>query len=119
MVLNKELKEAFDKVIETKRKVFEIGEEELTARGTLKFRENELLLQGKEGPIKGTNDKLRDAQLKEQTIGERNHLESLEKEKRGAQFDHEIARLNLECLQWQIRNEQATADLEAQGFGEI
>ncbi len=120
MVRNNELVVAFDTMRNNKVSLFHAGERELAAREALKKAEAAVLLANVADPKKlGGNEAARNATIRELTLSERKDVEKAESEKREYQLAFELSAMAVDCLKWQIRNEQATADLDAQGFGEI
>ena len=91
----------------------ETSEKELAARSALKQREAALLLSG---AIIGKNAEPRDAQLKEGCKEELEAVEAVRVEKAEAQLRMDLASMRVQELQWLIRNDQATADLDARGY---
>jgi hypothetical protein len=120
MVSNQDIKDAYAALEAAKEKLYRVAEGELKARATLKSAENAVILQyATEPKALGGNEPARTARIRELTIAEFNDLEEIEEEKRKAQLACDIAALSLDCIKWQIRNEQAAADCEAQGLGAI
>ena len=117
MVSNQEIKDAFKSKIDLRKKVEECAKQETKARSELKFAETVILNENRADPkALGGNDKTRDAAIREKTETEHAALEEAESKKRDAALDYEIAGYELECLTWQIRNEQASADLQFTGL---
>jgi len=116
MVNNEELKQAFNDVMATKERLAMRSEEELKAREILKASEAEVDLSGK---CDGKNAEIRAAQKRRLTSADVLALGKAEAEKRKALLAYELACLKADCLKWQIRNEQAAADCEAQRLGAI
>jgi type II secretory pathway component PulC len=81
---------------------------ELEAKKILKIRESDLLLSG---AIIGKNAETRDAQLAEGCKEERARLEEIQAKKAKAQLQNDLAIMETDELQWQIRNDQAIAGL--------
>jgi hypothetical protein len=120
MPSNQEIKDAYAVLIAAKEWLYKVAEGELNARATLKSAENAVLLKYAADPkALGGNEPARNARIRELTMAEFDALEGIEEDKREAQLDQELAALSLDCLKWQIRNEQAAADCEAQGLGVI
>lgn len=120
MPSNREIKDAYAVLIAAKERLYRVAEGELNARATLKSAENAVLLEYASDPkALGGNEPARNARIRELTIAEFNDLEEIEAEKRKVQLACDLAALSLDCLKWQIRNEQAAADCEAQGMGPI
>lgn len=103
---------AFDKLQDTRMALFKAGEHELAAREALKAAESAVLLKYAADPkALGGNEPARNARIRELVMEERKALEEAEAEKRQAQLAFELAGLAVDCLKWQIRNDQAIADL--------
>jgi hypothetical protein len=120
MVSNQEIKDAYAALMAAKERLYKVAEGELNARAALKIAENAVILQYADEPKKlGGNEPARNAAIREKTLAEFNDLEEIEAEKRKAQLAYDLAVLSMDCLKWQIRNEQAAADCEAQGLGAI
>lgn len=120
MPSNREIKDAYAVLIAAKERLYRVAEGELNARATLKSAENAVILQYADEPKKlGGNEPARNAAIREKTLAEFNDLEKIETDKRKAHLACDLAALSLDCLKWQIRNEQAAADCEAHGMGPI
>jgi hypothetical protein len=91
----------------------EVSEKEIAAKEALKRREAELLLSG---AIIGKNAETRDAQLKEGCKMELEAVEAIRKEKAAVQLRQDLASMNVQELQWLVRNDQAIADLGERGY---
>ena len=90
----------------------EASERILAARTTLKQKEAALLLSG---AIVGKNA---DSRCPDQgrMQGELEAVEAVRVEKADAQLRQDLASMRVQELQWLIRNDQATADLDARGY---
>ncbi|MCK9571327.1 hypothetical protein M0R72_20430 [Candidatus Pacearchaeota archaeon] len=100
--------------------LFHAGERELATREALKKAEAAVLLVNAADPKKlGGNEAARSASIRAQTVVEREAVEKADKAKREAQLAYELDCMAVDCLKWQIRNEQAAADCEAQRLGAI
>ena len=108
MVKDEEIKAAFVALKAARQALYDSSEKELSARMALKRREASLLLSG---AIIGKNAETRDAQLKEGCQAEIAQLEGAETEKRLLQCRYDLANITVGEIQWQIRNDQAIADL--------
>lgn len=113
MVSNQEIKDAYRDLMATKELLAMRMEEELKAREVLKASEAEADLSGK---CDGKNAEVRAAQKRQFTASEVLALGKAEVDKRKAQLAFDLAAMKVDCMKWQIRNDQATADLDAQGF---
>ena len=118
MVSNAELKQAFSDTIAAKSMLAACVEEELEAREDLKSSEA-AIINATDPKTLGSNEAQRTAAIRTKTIDERVALEEAEKAKRDASLAFEIACMKKDCLIWQIRNEQASADCESVGLGVI
>ncbi|MCK9568689.1 hypothetical protein M0R72_07095 [Candidatus Pacearchaeota archaeon] len=120
MVSNVDLQNAFDAMRNSKVSLFHAGERELATREALKKAEAAVLLVNAADPKKlGGNEAARNATIRELTFDERKDAEKAEAEKRECQLAFDLACMAVDCLKWQIRNEQAAADCEAQRLGAI
>lgn len=108
-----QIKRAFEDLRTARVEIHEASEKDLAARTTLKTREAALLLPG---AITGKNAETRDAQLKEGCKEELGAVEAARLEKAGAQLRMDLAIMRAQELQWLIRNDQATADLDVRGY---
>jgi len=111
-----QIKRAYEELRTARIEMHEASEKDLAARTTLKQKEAALLLSG---AIVGKNAETRDAQLKEGCKGELEAVEAARLEKADAQLRQDLASMRVQELQWLIRNDQAIADLDAQGFMKI
>ena len=114
MVSEIEIKAAFAALAAARQALYDGSEKELAAKIALKKREAALLLSG---AIIGKNAETRDAQLKEGCKMEIATLEGAEAEKRLLQCRFDLANMAVQEIQWIVRNDQAIADLDRQGFG--
>jgi hypothetical protein len=105
MVSTAELVTAFDTAKNNKVSLYHAGERELKAREALKKAEASVI-NTIDPKILGSNDKARDAKIREFTCDERADLEKAEDEKRSVQLSYELSCLTVDCLKWQIRNSQ-------------
>ena len=108
-----QIRRAFEDLRTARVEIHEASEKDLAARTTLKTREAALLLSG---AITGKNAETRDAQLKEGCKEELGAVEAARLEKAGAQLRMDLAIMRAQELQWLIRNDQATADLDVRGY---
>lgn len=113
MVKDEEIKAGFAALRAARQALYDGSEKELAARMALKRREASLLLSG---AIIGKNAETRDAQLKEGCQAEIAKLEAAETEKRLLQCRYDLANITVSEIQWQIRNDQAIADLSTRGY---
>lgn len=104
---------AFEDLRTARTELHEISEEDLKAREALKIREAMLLLSG---AIVGKNAETRAAELKNGCTMELAAVEATRIKKGEAQLRAGLASMRVQELQWQIRNDQAIADLDAQGY---
>ena len=118
MVSNAELKAAFDTMIAAKGSLADEGEKELEAKENLKNSESRILFTVDPKEL-GSNEAIRQASIRSRTQFEHATLEKAELSKRKAALAFEIACMKRDCLIWQIRNEQASADCESVGLGVI
>jgi hypothetical protein len=99
----------------SREELFRKTEEELAAREDLKRAEATII--NTAGPKDlGSNEAARQANIRARTIEERDALEKAERAKREAALKYELDGLAVDCLKWQIRSDQAIADLDAQGY---
>ena len=108
-----QIKRAYEDLRTARIEMHEVSERDLAARTALKQKEATLLLSG---AIIGKNAETRDAQLKEGCKGELEAAEIARLEKAEAQLRMDLAGIRVQELQWLIRNDQATADLDARGY---
>jgi len=108
-----QIKRAYEDLRTARIEMHEASEKDLAARTTLKQKEAALLLSG---AIVGKNAETRDAQLKEGCKEEMGAVEAARLEKAEAQLRMDLASMRVQELQWLIRNDQATADLDARGY---
>lgn len=118
MPTNKELRAVYEKKGLLRKELFEVMEEVLSAQADLK-KTKANIINTTDKKILGSNDKEREAYIVSHTIEEVNRLESLETQKRSLDLKYSLICDEIECIHWQIRNEQASADCEAQRLGEI
>jgi len=104
---------AFECLRTARAELHDASEKDLAARTALKQREAALLLSG---AIIGKNAETQDAQLKEGCKEELAAVEAARLEKAEAQLRMDLAGMRVQELQWLIRNDQATADLDARGY---
>ena len=104
---------AYEDLRTARVEMHEVSEKDLAARAALKQKEAALLLSG---AIIGKNAETRDAQLKEGCKGELEAVEAARLEKAEAQLRSDLASMRVQELQWLIRSDQATADLDARGY---
>ena len=108
-----QIKRAYEDLRTARIEMHEVSERDLAARTALKQKEAALLLSG---VIVGKNAETRDAQLKEGCKEELEAVEAVRVEKADAQLRQDLASMRVQALQWLIRNDQATADLDARGY---
>ncbi|MFA5409472.1 MAG: hypothetical protein WC343_11930 [Bacilli bacterium] len=108
-----QIKRAYEDLRTARIEMHEVSERDLAARTALKQKEAALLLSG---AIIGKNAETRDAQLKEGCKEELEAVEAVRVEKADAQLRQDLASMRVQELQWLIRNDQATADLDARGY---
>jgi len=118
MPTNQEIEEIYEKKSVFRRKLFAASEKVLETGSLLKTRKA-YIVSTTDKKILGTNDKERDAYILEHTKDIVEELEEFESEKRSLDLEYSLICDKIECLQWQIRNEQAAADCEAQRLGVI
>jgi NAD+--asparagine ADP-ribosyltransferase len=118
MPANQEIKELYKKKSKIRKELFSKGEEVLSESSLLKTRKA-YIISNTDKETLGTNDKKRDAYILEHTKDIVEELEKLESEKRSLDLEYSLICDSIECVQWQIRNEQAAADCEAQRLGII
>ena len=104
---------AYEDLRTARIEMHEVLEKDFAAHKALKQKEAALLLSG---AIIGKNAETRDAQLKEGCKGELAAAEIARLEKAEAQLRMDLASMRVQELQWLIRNDQATADLDARGY---
>lgn len=120
MVSNDELKKTSNQMRDLKMKLFDKGENVLECTEALKVAEEEIYLKYADDPKGlGGNEPTRKATIAVMTACQKDALKVAESEKRKAQLAFDLASMRYDCLKWQIRNEQASADCEAQGLGAI
>lgn len=113
---NEDLSVLFEAMSASRAALYERSEEELSAREDLKRAEATIInLAADPKKDLGANEAQRAATIRAKTIQEREALEMAEKAKREAALKYEIDCMAVDCLKWQIRNDQAIADLTAQG----
>ena len=118
MPTNKEIKDLYKMKEKVRRNLFVAGERVLEESSLLKTRKAYIITNTDKETL-GTNDKKRDAYILEHTKDIVEELEKLESEKRSLDLEYSLICDSIECIQWQIRNEQAAADCEAQRLGII
>lgn len=120
MVSNQDIKAAYAAMKAAKETLYKVSEGELNARATLKNAENAVILQYADNPkALGGNEPARNAAIREKTLAEFHDLEEIEENKRKAQLTFDLAAMSLDCLKWQIRNEQVAVGFEENGMGEM
>jgi hypothetical protein len=105
MPTNQEIKDLYEKKGSILKELFKIGEEVLTAQADLKKLKAHIVNTTDE-KVLGTNDKKRDAYILEHTRDIVDGLEKLESEKRSLDLEYSLICDSIECMQWQIRNDQ-------------
>jgi hypothetical protein len=105
MPTNQELKEIYAKKSLLRKDLFEASEKVLETNSILKKRKA-YIIGSTDKKTLGTNDKERDAYILEHTADIIDELEYLEIEKRSLDLEYSLICDALECLQWQIRNDQ-------------
>jgi hypothetical protein len=108
MPTNQELKEVYAKKSLLRKDLFAASEKVLETSSILKKRKA-FIVGSTEKKTLGTNDKERDAYILEHTADIVEELEELELEKRSLDLEYSLICDVIECLQWQIRNEQVEA----------
>jgi len=108
-----QIKRAYEDLRTGRIEMHEVSERELAARTALKQKEAALLLSG---AIIGKNAETRDAQLKEGCKEELEAVEAMRIEKANAQLRSDLASMQVQELQWLIRNDQVIADLDERGY---
>jgi uncharacterized membrane protein len=108
-----QIQSAFEDLRTARIELHEISEEDHKAREALKIREAELLLSG---AIVGKNAETRAAELKNGCAMELAAVEAARVKKGEAQLRTDLASMRVQELQWLVRNDQAIADLDAQGY---
>lgn len=99
-----ELKSAYDRLITTTSALHNAAELATERRRRLKEEEASILLKYAADPKQlGGNDKAREASIREMTTVARDAVDDAERSLRDLQGRQEIARLQVEHLQWQIR----------------
>lgn len=107
----------FGAMANSRMELAKCSEAEMDARENLKRAEATIINLATD-PKKdlGVNEAARNATIRAKTIQEREGLEKAEKAKREAGLKYEIDCMAVDCLKWQIQNDQAVADLSAQGY---
>jgi len=118
MPTNQEIEEIYGKKGALREKLFTANEKVLETSSLLKTRKAYIISTTDKKTL-GTNDKEREAYILEHTRDIFDELEELESEKRSLDLEYSLICDKIECFQWQIRNEQAAADCEAQRLGVI
>jgi hypothetical protein len=98
-ILEGKFDENFQQICIARKAMLVAIEAEEDAKEALKDRESALLILGKDGPINGSNDKQRDAQMRDATLTERIAVVEASKDKRLAEYKLQLcidARRNLE-----------------------
>jgi hypothetical protein len=108
MPTNQELKEIYAKKGLIRKDLYRIGEDVLTAQANLKKLKAHIINTTDKKKL-GTNDKEREAYIIDQTSVEVLALESLEIKKRSLDLEYSLICDSIECVQWQIRNNQVEA----------
>ncbi len=112
-----ELRLNFEAMATSRTELAKRAEDELDARENLKRAEATIInLAADPKKDLGENEAKRAATIRAKTIQEREALERAEKAKREAALKYELDCMAVDCLKWQIRNDQALADYEAQGL---
>jgi hypothetical protein len=104
------LRDVFTGMMESKRVLFHKNEDELAAREALKKVEASIINSQSDPKTLGSNDKARDAKIRELTFSERSDLERLEREKREAQLEYDLDCMRVDCLKWEIRAEMGATE---------
>ena len=115
MPTNKELRAVYEKKGSLRKELFEVMEEVLSAQADLKKTKANIINTTDKKAL-GSNDKEREAYIVSHTIEEVNRLESLEAQKRSLDLKYSLACDEIECMHWQIRNEQVAVGFEEQGL---
>ena len=115
MSTNKELKAAYEKKGLLRKELFEVMEEVLSAQADLKKTKANIINTTDKKAL-GSNDKEREAYIVSHTIEEVNRLESLETRRRSLDLKYSLICDEIECMHWQIRNEQVAVGFEEQGL---
>ena len=118
MPTNQEIEEIYGKKSALREKLFNANEKVLETNSLLKTRKA-YIINTTDKKTLGTNDKEREAYILEHTRDIFDELEELESEKRSLDLEYSLICDKIECIQCQIRNEQAAADCEAQRLGVI
>lgn len=112
MVSNDEIKEATNRLADTKALLFDAGEEELECREALKVAEEAILLKYADNPKElGGNEPARKARIAEITAIEKRALNAAESEKRKIQLKLDLAAMRWDALKWQIRNNEVNKEV--------
>lgn len=99
-----EIANAFDVMRNAKVSLFHAGERELATKEALKNAESAVLLKYADNPKDlGGNEPARNAKIRELTALERADADKADHEKRECQLAYDLARMSVECLQWQVR----------------
>lgn len=102
--MSERLSEAYEMLITTTKALQNAAELAKTRRRLLTAEETAIRLKYANDPkLLGGNDKAREATIREMTTAAREGLEDAEKSQCNLQSMHEVARLEVEHLQWQIR----------------
>lgn len=105
MVSNADIQVAFQTKISTRNNLASCLEKTLEAKSDLK-RAEMTLINNSDPKVLGSNDKARDAKIRELTEVHRESLDICEAEERRARLEFEIACDKVDCLIWQIRNSE-------------
>jgi len=108
MPTNQELKEIYAKKGLIRKDLYQINEDVLTAQANLKKLKAHIINTTDKKKL-GTNDKEREAYMVNHTESKVSILESLEVKKRSLDLEYSLICDEIECAQWQIRNEQVEA----------
>jgi hypothetical protein len=108
MPTNQELIEVYNKKSDLRRKLFTANEKVLETSSLLKTRKAYIISSTEKKKL-GTNDKERDAYILEHTRDIFDELGEFESEKRSLDLEYSLVCDKIECIQWQIRNEQVEA----------
>ena len=102
--MSERLSDAYEMLITTTKALQNAAELAKTRRRLLTAEETAIRLKYANDPkLLGGNDKAREATIREMTTAAREGLEDAEKSQCNLQGMHEVARLEVEHLQWQIR----------------
>jgi hypothetical protein len=104
MVTTDEIKQAYKAMIDSKIVLFKAGETALEAKADLKSSEVHILTSTDPKEL-GPNEAVRTATVRTKLRIEYEALDMAETTLREAQLAFDLARMGVECLQWQIRNE--------------